>query len=59
MEVLNREEMKSVMAGKMEVDCASSCSGCIPDNTSHGPCVEWKCVDGEWCVPETSRCCIS
>ena len=58
-EVLSRNEMKSIQAGNLD-SCGSSCEGCIPDNTSSGyPCVEWKCIDGEWCFPENSYCCIT
>jgi len=57
--VLGREEMKKIMAGSGG-GCGSSCSGCIPDNTSSGyPCVKWKCKAGGWCVPENSFCCVA
>lgn len=57
-DILGRSEMKKIMAGSGG-GCGPYCNGCIKDNSSHGPCVEWKCLEGGWCVPETSNCCIS
>jgi hypothetical protein len=56
-QILGREEMKKLMAGSGS-GCGPSCSGCQKDNSSHGPCVEWKCLDGGWCYPESNDCCI-
>lgn len=56
--VLSRSEMKLIMAGSGS-PCGPSCSGCIPDDTSHGECVKWECIDDMWCVPVTSNCCVT
>lgn len=59
MQILNRNEMKNIMAGSSGSGCGPFCSGCIPDNTSHGDCIEWECRDGDHCVPVTSDCCVN
>jgi len=57
-QVLSRSAMKKVKAGSSS-GCGPSCSGCIPDNSSSGyNCVEWICLEGQWCYPKGSDCCI-
>lgn len=61
MQILDRNEMKSINAGNSG-SCGPSCEGCIIDNSSSGyPCVKWVChgdESGNWCVPEGSTCCV-
>ena len=57
-QMLDRNAMRKIKAGSSS-GCGPSCSGCIPDHSSSGyNCVEWICLDGQWCYPKGSDCCI-
>ena len=59
MKILNRDEMKNILAGSSD-GCGPYCEGCLIDNTSSGfPCIEWKCNGDNFCYPKNSYCCVA